>query len=106
MPCTMCPTAAWPWRWPKWRMAGGLGAEVENHPTTPRRWWFGEDQGRYIVTVPDVAAFQAQLAKGTRNEDTARVGVRRIGNSLWRGDSVLFGTPFLRSSGGPPAGQP
>lgn len=70
-------------------MASGLGAEVENHPDyNPARWWFGEDQGRYIVTVPDVAAFQAQLAKGTRNEDTAASGVRRLGTV---GGNSLFG---------------
>ena len=61
---------------------------VENHPDyDPARWWFGEDQGRYLITVPDVAAFQAQLAKGTRNEDTAASGVRRLGTT--GGDSVF-----------------
>src|SRR5690606_15732537 len=61
-------------------LAGGLGAEVEAHPDFAlAAWWFGEDQGRYLVTVPDVAAFQAQLAKGTRDADTASSGVRRIG---------------------------
>jgi phosphoribosylformylglycinamidine synthase len=70
-------------------LKGGLGAEVENHPDyNPARWWFGEDQGRYLVTVPDVAAFQAQLAKGTRNEDTAASGVRRLGTV---GGSRVFG---------------
>ena len=62
-------------------LAGGIGAEVDNVPAdyTPTSWWFGEDQGRYLFTVPDVAAFQAQLAKGTRDADTASSGVRRIG---------------------------
>ncbi len=70
-------------------LAGGLGAEVENHPDyNPARWWFGEDQARYIITVPDVAAFQAQIAKGTRNEDTAGSGLRRLGTV---GGSSLFG---------------
>jgi phosphoribosylformylglycinamidine synthase len=40
------------------------------------------------VTVPDDSAFQAQLAKGTRNEDTAASGVRRIGTV---GGDSLFG---------------
>jgi phosphoribosylformylglycinamidine synthase len=70
-------------------LAGGFGADVETHPDyTPAAWWFGEDQGRYIVTVPDVAAFQAQLAKGTRDADTAASGVRRIGTV---GGETLFG---------------
>jgi phosphoribosylformylglycinamidine synthase subunit PurL len=61
-------------------IASGLGAEVEANPDyTPAQWWFGEDQGRYVVTVPDVAALNRALAAGTRDEDTARVGFRRIG---------------------------
>ena len=51
-------------------------------------WWFGEDQGRYLVSVPDVEAFQAQLAKGTRDADTASSGVRRLGTV---GGDTLFG---------------
>jgi len=69
-------------------LAGGLGAEVSAPDTyAPTRWWFGEDQGRYLVTVPDVQAFQQQIAKGTRNADTASSGLRRLGtvsgNSLF-----------------------
>ena len=72
-------------------MAGGLGAEViANDDYTAAQWWFGEDQGRYVITVPDTGAFNAQMAKGTRNEDTARVGFRRLGTVT--GDS-LFGVP-------------
>ena len=70
-------------------LAGGIGAEVEAHPLfSLAGWWFGEEQGRYLVTVPDVAAFQAQLAKGTRDADTASSGVRRIGTV---GGDSLFG---------------
>jgi phosphoribosylformylglycinamidine synthase II len=69
-------------------LAGRIGAEVEGHPDySPTAWWFGEDQGRYLFTVPDVPAFQAQLAKGTRDADTASSGVRRIGTV--GGSSVL-----------------
>jgi phosphoribosylformylglycinamidine synthase len=70
-------------------LAGGLGAEVEpNASFSETEWWFGEDQGRYLVTVPDVAAFQAQLAKGTRDADTASSGVMRLGTV---GGDSLFG---------------
>ena len=70
-------------------MQSGLGAETINHPDyDPARWWFGEDQGRYIVTVPDNEAFQAQIAKGTRDDETASSGLRRIGTV---GGSSLFG---------------
>jgi phosphoribosylformylglycinamidine synthase len=75
-------------------LAGGFGAEVEAHPDySPTAWWFGEDQGRYLLTVPDVTAFQEQLAKGTRDADTASSGVRHIGTVT--GDS-LFGVPLAK----------
>ncbi len=61
-------------------LASGLGAETMAHEGySPAEWWFGEDQGRYVVTVPDLDAFQRQIAKGTRNADTASSGLRRIG---------------------------
>ena len=72
-------------------MAGGLGAElIDNDDYTQAQWWFGEDQGRYVITVPDIEAFNVQLAKGTRDEDTARVGFRRLGTV---GGDRLFGVP-------------
>ena len=72
-------------------MASNLGAEVEGHPDfTEAQWWFGEDQGRYLVTVPDTEALNRTLAKGTENEDTARVGFRRLGTV---GGDSLFGVP-------------
>jgi phosphoribosylformylglycinamidine synthase len=74
-------------------LAGGIGAEVEdgNPGYTPAQWWFGEDQGRYLVTVPDVAALNEALAKGTRNDETAQIGFQRIG--AVGGDTVL-GVPL------------
>ena len=69
-------------------LAGGIGAELQaNDAYTAAQWWFGEDQGRYIVTVPDPAALNTQLAKGTEDEDQARVGFRRIGTT--GGNSLL-----------------
>ncbi|MBC7159918.1 MAG: phosphoribosylformylglycinamidine synthase subunit PurL [Porphyrobacter sp.] len=73
-------------------LAGGLGAEVAAHPRySAAQWWFGEDQGRYLFTVPDDAAFQAQLARGTRDADTASSGVRRLGTV---GGDRLLGVPL------------
>lgn len=61
-------------------LASGLGADVEAHPDyTAAQWWFGEDQGRYIISVPDTEALNAALAKGTENAETAQIGFRRIG---------------------------
>ena len=69
-------------------LAGGLGADVAgNDEYTPAQWWFGEDQGRYVVTVPDTEALNAALAKGTENAETAMIGFRRIGTV--GGDSLL-----------------
>ena len=70
-------------------LASGLGAEtMAAEGYSPAEWWFGEDQGRYVVTVPDLDAFQRQIAKGTRNADTASSGLRRIGTV---GGDNLFG---------------
>ena len=75
-------------------LSGGIGVEVDpagNPDYTPAQWWFGEDQGRYLVTVPDVAALNAALAKGTRDDETAQIGFQRIGTV--GGDTVL-GVPL------------
>jgi phosphoribosylformylglycinamidine synthase len=70
-------------------MAGGIGAEVEwNEEYSRAAWWFGEDQGRYVVTVPDTQALNEALAKGTENDETASIGFRRIGRT---GGDTLFG---------------
>jgi phosphoribosylformylglycinamidine synthase len=75
-------------------LASGLGADVERHDAySLAQWWFGEDQGRYVVTVPDIDAFQEQIAHGTRNADTASSGLRRIGTV--GGDSLL-GVPLAK----------
>jgi phosphoribosylformylglycinamidine synthase subunit PurL len=36
-------------------IAGNLGAKIDAAPTSivPHAWWFGEDQGRYLVTVTE-----------------------------------------------------
>ena len=33
-------------------IAGGIGAELEPAPQAAHAFWFGEDQARYLVTVP------------------------------------------------------
>ena len=65
-------------------LTGGFGADVEAHPDyTAAQWWFGEDQGRYLITVADVEAFQAYLAEAEQD-----CGVRRLGTV---GGDSLFG---------------
>jgi len=69
-------------------LTSGLGADVEAHPDyTAAQWWFGEDQGRYIISVPDTEALNHALAKGTENAETAQIGFRRIGTV--GGDNLL-----------------
>jgi len=50
-------------------MASGLGVQAENFwmaDLPPHAFWFGEEQGRYVVTVPRpaIAAVAAQAAAG------------------------------------------
>ncbi len=76
-------------------LASGFGAEVEGNPEyTDAQWWFGEDQGRYVISVPDAEALNATLAIGTKNAETAQIGFRRIGKVIGKvgGDSLLGAT--------------
>jgi phosphoribosylformylglycinamidine synthase len=69
-------------------LAGGIGADVAlREGYKAAAWWFGEDQGRFLISVPDVDALNAQMAKGTENADTASTGLFRIGTT--GGDAVL-----------------
>ena len=69
-------------------LSSGIGADVEANPEyTAAQWWFGEDQGRYVISVPDTEALNAALSKGTENAETAQIGFRRIGTV--GGSSVL-----------------
>jgi len=73
-------------------LANGIGADVESREGySAAAWWFGEDQGRYLVTVPDVEALNAALSKGTETADTASVGFFRIGTV---GGDNLLGVPL------------
>jgi len=42
-------------------MAGGIGAELDRAPLAAHAFWFGEDQGRYVVTVKPSAAEKVLL---------------------------------------------
>jgi phosphoribosylformylglycinamidine synthase len=57
-------------------MAGGVGARLSTHPrdVPGHAFWFGEDQGRYLIAVPDSASL-------IRAADTAGVPAMRIGTS-------------------------
>jgi phosphoribosylformylglycinamidine synthase len=57
-------------------MASGTGARMSAHPRDipGHAFWFGEDQARYIVAVPDHAGF-------TRIAEAAGIPVLRLGTS-------------------------
>ena len=57
-------------------MASGVGARLSAHPrdVPGHAYWFGEDQGRYVVAVPDAASF-------IRTSEAAGVPAVRIGVS-------------------------
>ncbi|HYM72402.1 MAG TPA: AIR synthase-related protein, partial [Stellaceae bacterium] len=61
-------------------MAGGIGASVRAPSGAPAHaFWFGEDQGRYVLTTSDPDAVLARLG-------AAGVAVRRLGTT--GGDSL------------------
>jgi phosphoribosylformylglycinamidine synthase II len=67
-------------------MASGLGARLEApQGVAAHAFWFGEDQGRYIVT-----ATQAQLAALVEAAQVAGVAVKRIGTV--GGQSLTLGS--------------
>jgi phosphoribosylformylglycinamidine synthase II len=57
-------------------MARGIGARMMTHPRDipGHAFWFGEDQARYLVAVPDHAAF-------TRIAEAAGIPAMRLGTS-------------------------
>lgn len=71
-------------------LSGGIGAQVEaNEAYTAAQWWFGEDQARYVLTVPEdkIDAFNRELAAGPEIPEAEMVGFHRIGTV--GGDSLL-----------------
>ena len=42
-------------------MASGIGAELDRAPLAAHAFWFGEDQGRYVVTVKPSMADKVML---------------------------------------------
>jgi phosphoribosylformylglycinamidine (FGAM) synthase-like enzyme len=57
-------------------MASGIGAALEAAPFAAHAFWFGEEQGRYVVAAPAPTA-EAIIARAR----TAGVPVRRIGTT-------------------------
>jgi phosphoribosylformylglycinamidine synthase len=57
-------------------MAGGVGARMNTHPRDipGHAFWFGEDQARYVIAVPDAAAV-------LRQAEAAGIPALRLGTS-------------------------
>src|SRR5690606_8095813 len=57
-------------------MAGGIGAGLDPGPAglPPHAYLFGEDQGRYVVTVPAADAAQILAAAGAAGVPAAAIG--------------------------------
>ena len=71
-------------------LGGNRGADVRaSDDYTPAQWWFGEDQARYVITVPadKVDAFNRLVAEGPETDEAEWVGFHRIGTV--GGDSLL-----------------
>jgi phosphoribosylformylglycinamidine synthase len=68
-------------------MAGRRGASLEPAPddVPAHAFWFGEDQARYLVTVP-----QAKLAEVTERAKRASVLISRLGTT--GGDALTLGS--------------
>jgi phosphoribosylformylglycinamidine synthase len=66
-------------------MASGIGARLEASPAdvAAHAFWFGEDQARYLVTVPT-----ARAADVMKRVAAASVPVHRIG--VTGGDSIVI----------------
>ena len=60
-PAMTWPMAGWPWPWPRcaWPAPAGPRSRCRAEATSVAGWWFGEDQGRYMLAVP--AAMTADL---------------------------------------------
>jgi phosphoribosylformylglycinamidine synthase len=64
-------------------MASGMGAELERAPLAAHAFWFGEDQGRYVVTV-SAARAERIIQRGL----AASIPMRRLG--LTGGDALTL----------------
>jgi phosphoribosylformylglycinamidine synthase len=67
-------------------MASGIGADLQTAPVglvPPAAFWFGEDQGRYVVTVHD-----GDIADIMESAGAADIAVTRIGAT--GGDALLL----------------
>jgi phosphoribosylformylglycinamidine synthase len=56
-------------------MASGIGAELDRVPSPAHAFWFGEDQGRYLVTVAAGAAEKVMARARTAGAPVRQLGL-------------------------------
>ncbi|HYZ64394.1 MAG TPA: AIR synthase-related protein, partial [Acetobacteraceae bacterium] len=74
-------------------MAGGVGAELLPPPdgVAPHEYWFGEDQARYVLAVPDSAPLlRAAAAEGVPARRIGTAGGTRL--TVPGADAISLGT--------------
>jgi len=80
-------------------MAGDIGAALDAAPESivPHAWWFGEDQARYLVTVPAGEADTVQIKLRAVGVPCARIGTTR-GNAIAIADQQPVAIDVLRTA--------
>jgi phosphoribosylformylglycinamidine synthase len=71
-------------------MASGIGADLDRAPIAAHAFWFGEDQGRYVVTIP-----AAMVGKVITRARAAGVPVRQLGFTGGRALTLQDEEPIL-----------
>jgi phosphoribosylformylglycinamidine synthase len=72
-------------------IAGGIGARLEGAPAeiVPHAYWFGEDQARYIVTVPAAEAGRVLAKMKGAGVRCARIGTTGGGSIAIAGETPV-----------------
>ncbi|MEC9343021.1 MAG: phosphoribosylformylglycinamidine synthase subunit PurL [Pseudomonadota bacterium] len=78
-------------------MAGGIGAAIDKPPGKPLVAFYGEDQGRYVVTVRDKEADAVLEAAKSAGISALRIGVTG-GDQLKLGESGAISVERLRTA--------
>ncbi len=80
-------------------MASGIGAVLDAAPDAivPHAWWFGEDQARYIVTVPEDELLGVMTKLNAVAVPCVQIGITG-GHSIAIGDERAVHVAALRSA--------
>ena len=92
-PATMCPTAVCWSRSPRWRWRAAPASRLSAGPPECRvtRFWFGEDQGRYVLAVADAGVADPRPPRGRRAGASARLQWRAGFDTAGRRNHIRHG---------------